>query len=91
MLFGDTAPVIPRNVRLQRNGVAFESPVRIEPWTEMALTFRHEGEEDPVVCRGVVVSCHGSLRQGYQVLLAFVFLPPQARRLLSLWTTENQA
>ncbi len=52
-------------VQVRRNGIEFRSPSPVVAWREMTVELEVGEEGDPLVCRGIVVSCVGDKYLGY--------------------------
>jgi hypothetical protein len=70
-------------VRIRKNGIEFQAPDPIPPWTEMTLDLQPPRNGKKVHCTGVIVACNGNRSSGYVVSMLFTNLSRQSQALLS--------
>lgn len=70
------------DVRVQKNGIEFQSAQPVTTWTEMTIELRSP-DRKTVNCSGVVVACNRHQHGGYRVSMLFTHLSKHSQQILS--------
>lgn len=71
------------SVQVRPNGIEFRSPTPVVAWREMTVELEADRDGNPLICRGIVVSCTGDKYLGYTVSVLFLSMNPQAEQRLA--------